>query len=343
MEKILTIIIPSYNMENYLSQCLDSLLVSNLDRVQVLVVNDGSKDRTKEIATSYSSHYPDSIQLIDKPNGNYGSCINRALLEASGKYVKVLDADDSFYKANFNEFVHFLRLIDCDAVISNYDIVNESGTITKEIRFDLPIDRETFIFGNEILQIPQGIFQMHGITYRTENLIKIGYRQTEGISYTDQEWMFLPMLTVHNMAFFNKPIYRYLVGRAGQTVMADPAKHLLPLSNIITKLIEAYTALSAQTLTKVQKAYAENRLIGSVTSIIRSCLLYNNDVRLFECAKTLDKLLCDKRYDLWEKIRKDRIKTYLPIDYISAWRRSKYDPDNFIVKSTRQLLKLYHS
>lgn len=96
MDKILTIIIPTYNMEKYLRHCLDSLIVPNMDKVEVLMINDGSKDSSSAIGHEYQNRYPKTFRVIDKENGNYGSCINRGLKEATGKYVKVLDADDSF-------------------------------------------------------------------------------------------------------------------------------------------------------------------------------------------------------------------------------------------------------
>lgn len=81
MEKILTIVIPTYNMQDYLRRCLDSLIVpeEQMKHLEVLVVNDGSKDNSSAIAHEYQDKYPDTFRVIDKENGNYGSCVNRGL------------------------------------------------------------------------------------------------------------------------------------------------------------------------------------------------------------------------------------------------------------------------
>ena len=76
--KILTVIVPSYNMEAYLPKCLGSLIIDDkelLRKLEVIVVNDGSKDRTSEIAHKFETKYPGVFRVIDKKNGHYGSCI----------------------------------------------------------------------------------------------------------------------------------------------------------------------------------------------------------------------------------------------------------------------------
>ena len=79
MDKILTIIIPTYNMSEYLDTCLKSLIIkSNL--LEVLIINDGSKDNSLDIAKKYEKEYPHIFRTIDKPNGNYGSCVNLSLI-----------------------------------------------------------------------------------------------------------------------------------------------------------------------------------------------------------------------------------------------------------------------
>ena len=93
MDKILSIIIPSYNMEAYLAKGLDSVLsIDNPSPLDVIVVNDGSKDGTLEIARSYATRFPGIVNVIDKENGHYGSCINAGLKIAQGKFRKADEA-----------------------------------------------------------------------------------------------------------------------------------------------------------------------------------------------------------------------------------------------------------
>ena len=173
-------------METYLPYCLDSLLVNNhQESLEVLIVNDGSKDSTLAIAQKYAADYPELFRVIDKRNGNYGSCINAALPLATGKYVKVLDADDSFDTANFELFIEFLNVTDADLVLSDFTWVDSERNKLRDIIYSL---------GKALLPMNEACIQegfknmeMHAVTYRTKMLIDAGYRQTEGISYTDQQ------------------------------------------------------------------------------------------------------------------------------------------------------------
>lgn len=225
MDKILTIVIPTYNMQDYLRCCLDSLIVSEeqMAQLEVLVINDGSKDNSSAIAHEYQDKYPDTFRVIDKENGNYGSCVNRGLKEATAKYVKVLDADDSFDNVNFKEYIDFLCHSDADLIVNDFSQVNEVGNITKTTVYDLPV--QSFVFDENTRNIfNKKNFQMHAAAYKLENVQRLGYKQTEGISYTDQEWIYTPLLGVQTVAYFNKVLYLYLVGRVGQTMSPDILK-----------------------------------------------------------------------------------------------------------------------
>lgn len=247
-QKILSIIVPTYNMEKYLSYCMDSFLIQkNLSKLEVLIVNDGSTDKSLDIAKKYVSRTDGVFKIIDKKNGNYGSCINAALPVATAKYVKVVDADDSVNTDNLDDFISFLSENDVDLALSDFTLVNEDRIETKEISYN---------FGKSLISMEQICsterfkdMEMHAITYRRDLLLNCGYTQTEGISYTDQQWIFTPMALVKTVGVFNRPVYRYLVGRAGQTIdpvvkikkMADRVKCAFDMAVQYEKLYKKVT------------------------------------------------------------------------------------------------------
>ena len=91
--KLLSIAIPCYNSEAYMEKCIESLLKGGED-VEILVVNDGSSDRTAEIADAYAEKYPTIIKAVHQENGGHGEAVNAGIRNATGLYFKVVDSDD---------------------------------------------------------------------------------------------------------------------------------------------------------------------------------------------------------------------------------------------------------
>lgn len=222
MEKQISIIIPTYNMEAYIGKCLDSLLIPEFDQVEVLVVNDGSKDRSSEIAHSYADRYPESIRVIDKPNGNYGSCINAALPQCTGRYVKVLDADDTFDTAAFSKLVNALKSIDDDVVITPYKRIDFNNNLLHLHGFQNgePDYGDSYNIADTENILASLYIEMHHIAYNRNVFNRFSYHQTEGISYTDNEWAVVPLSYCQTICFLDVPVYSYRIGREGQTVEA---------------------------------------------------------------------------------------------------------------------------
>lgn len=126
MEKILTVTIPSYNVEQYLRQTLDSFLAQEiLEEIEVLIIDDGSKDHTAAIGKEYERKYPDTFRVISKKNGGHGSTINRGIQEASGRYFKVVDGDDWVNTEDFVKLVKALKSCTAEYVVTNYYEVND--------------------------------------------------------------------------------------------------------------------------------------------------------------------------------------------------------------------------
>lgn len=95
MEKVLTVVIPSFNVEKYLRQTLESLRNEEiLENVEVLIVDDGSTDDTAKIGREYEKRYPQTYRVISKTNGGHGSTINCGIEQSRGTFFKVVDGDD---------------------------------------------------------------------------------------------------------------------------------------------------------------------------------------------------------------------------------------------------------
>lgn len=319
MQKLLTIVVPTYNMQDYLNRCLDSLIVSEdlMTQFEVLVINDGSKDRSSEIAHSYQNRFPNTFKVIDKENGNYGSCVNRGLKEATGKYIKVLDADDWFDNKNFEEYLHFLAEVDVDLVISDFVEVNDKDEIQKLYCYNLPSTP------TQLNKQPQCYdMWMHAVTYQTENLRKINYHQTEGISYTDQEWIFWPMITVKSMIGFPKIVYHYLVGRAGQTV------DIKIKARSIQQEITSWKAmqLEYEQFSEMSDAqdYLWSRLYGRASYIYRFIIL-GMGKQGTSVLKELDMFILEHNSKLYEELAQSTPRSDMRLKYITLWRKQKHN------------------
>ena len=318
MGKIVTIIIPTYNMEKYLQKCLNSLLVSddNLKQIEVLVVNDGSKDSSSLIAHEFEMRYPQSFRVIDKENGNYGSCVNRGLKEAKGKYVKVLDADDYFDTEAFEIALNFLKTCDYDLVLTDYNKVDEKGDV--EEVFELTIPHNTPLAFDSLLGFSATRMHMHRIFYKTENLRAIDYHQTEGMSYTDQEWMGEPMTSVNTLYYLDIHLYQYLVGRGEQTmnpqVMMKSIKQYMHAIYVLIDLYNRYTGDYAH------RKYIWYRINGQMRLIYNLFLCENKNTELVALSE-FDEMIKSKSAEVYEDGNSFTIGGF---HFVAYWREKGY-------------------
>lgn len=215
-QKLLSIIVPSYNMQAYLPSCLGSLIVDDnelLSKLNVIVVNDGSKDCTSKIAHEFEEKYPGVFHVIDKENGHYGSCINVGLKFVRGAFVKVLDADDAIDTEGLSRFLRFLEVTDADLVLSDWVDVTSEGKVERQIHH-LPTS-EVLTMNQYLWKYPIAFHA--GITYKADVFNRFDYLQLEGVAYTDLEWDVLPFTVVNSVAYVPEIVYRYTTNRDGQT------------------------------------------------------------------------------------------------------------------------------
>lgn len=216
--KILTISVAAYNSEKYLNKCLDSLLVDSIiNQIEIIVVNDGSKDNTERIAEEYVERYPDTVKLINKENGGHGSTINRSIPEAVGKYYKVVDADDWVERDGFVRLVKVLEKCESDMVLNPYYRVDlEMNTKVEESLVRLNSIKE----GNSypLSEFPENYhLAMHALTYKTDVLKKDRRSIDEHCFYVDREYVYFPIVNVNSFTYYPFFVYDYLFGTQEQS------------------------------------------------------------------------------------------------------------------------------
>lgn len=304
-------------MEKYLRHCLDSLLIDEegMKQLEVLVINDGSKDSSSLIAYEYQAKYPETFRVIDKENGNYGSCINRGLKEATGKYIKVLDADDSYDPKLLSEYLKLLQKYDVDLILNTFDIVNNKGYVVRSHNYRVPTLKilEFEKYAAELFDL-----EMHSVAYNRLIFQELRYHQTEGISYTDQEWVFLPVTNVRDVLFFDKPLYKYLVGREGQTVNPKvAARSLAHKQKGLFSMMEMYRKANP-VCSRQKQIYLQNKLIIRASYMYEQLLLF-----LHKNAEAiqLDNIIKEKCPDVWSLCDTIVFRNY---PFVKEWRNSNY-------------------
>lgn len=217
MQKVLSIIIPSYNTEKYIDECLPTMLSEEiLDDIEILLINDGSKDNTPKVAKKYVEKYPSSIRLINKENGGHGSVINRGIEEATGKYFKVIDGDDWVEMEGLAKLVHRLKSTDADMVLNPFYwyMVDDGSRKLIDVAKD-KFDQE--ICFEEISKELKSV-QLHSVTYKTSILRDNKIRFQEKCFYEDLEYDVYPVLYVSTVLFLDIPVYVYRIGLPTQSI-----------------------------------------------------------------------------------------------------------------------------
>ena len=221
MQKLLTVVVPVYRVEAYINKCLDSLLVSPdlMEKLEVIVVNDGTPDNSAEMSREYVKRYPGTFRQFDKENGGHGSAWNVGLKEATGKYLRFLDSDDWF--TNLDRLMADLEGCNADIVFNPFvkeytyegrveivDAFPEQGVV--------PIDVNSWglsRWGYNSVNFWSG-------TYKTEILKPLQPLFVERAMFDDYIITWAPLVYGRTCLSLRYPIYHYLIGRPGQSMLA---------------------------------------------------------------------------------------------------------------------------
>lgn len=221
--KLLTAAVPCYNSAEYMSHAIESLLSGGED-LEILIINDGSKDHTASIADDYAKRYPTIIKAIHQENGGHGEAVNMGLRNATGLYFKVVDSDDWVDEAALKSVLLVLRemvenTVHLDMLVANYVYEKVSLNKQKVISYQGAMPEGRIFTWCEVgrFKNSQNIL-MHSVIYRTKLLKKCGLELPKHTFYVDNIFVYQPLPYVESLYYINVDLYRYFIGREDQSV-----------------------------------------------------------------------------------------------------------------------------
>ena len=307
--KLLTFAVPCYNSEAYMENCIRSLLPGGED-VEIIIVDDGSKDGTAAIADRYAAEYPTIIKAVHQENGGHGEAVNAGLRNATGLYFKVVDSDDwvnleAYQKVlrTLKELVHAKEVV--DMMICNY-VYEKQGALKKKVmRYKTAFPREQVFGWNDVKFLHKGQYiLMHSVIYRTKMLWDCGLELPKHTFYVDNIFVFQPLPHVKKMYYLDVNFYRYFIGREDQSVNEKIMIGRIDQQILVTKIIaDAMVEYMKKPMNGKLRKYMINYV--DIMMTVSSVLLLKSG--------TEENL--EKKKELWIYLKQKDFKTFMKIRY----------------------------
>jgi glycosyltransferase involved in cell wall biosynthesis len=310
--KIISFIIPSYNSASYLHHAVDSLLVSGED-AEIIIVNDGSKDNTLEIAQSYEKKYPTIIKVINQENGGHGSTINAGLNVAVGTYFKVIDSDDWVDQKHLKTLLQTIKLhqsskIDIDLYITNfmYEHTSDQTQYERDYSPNFPVGtvfewhqiKKKFRYSKTML--------MHALIYKTKILKDMHFELPRHTFYVDNLVAYTPLPNVKKLFYMKMPLYRYFIGRADQSItLTNITNRYQQQIRVQKAIMDAYRYEDIKKLPKGLQQYMFH-FIAAIMGITQMFTVYQDTIERRNDLKAL-----------WTHLKQTDIKLYHKLKYRS--------------------------
>ena len=308
--KVLSIAIPSYNSESYMANCIESLLIGG-DDVEILIVNDGSKDNTGRIADEYAAKYPNVIRAIHQENGGHGEAVNTGLRNATGAYFKVVDSDDWVDPKAYKEILTLLKQMltehrQLDMLISNFVYDKQGASFKKVMNYRSVLPQNEIFTWDQIGHFKKGQYiLMHSVIYRTQMLRDCELELPKHTFYVDNIFVYQPLPAVKTIYYLDVDFYHYFIGRDDQSVNEKVMIKRVDQQLRVNKLMIDYYDLSDKTMipSKKLRQYMYNYL--EIMMTISSIML----IRSHDATNLV------KRDELWEYLQLSNPRMYKKLRY----------------------------
>ena len=335
--KLLSIAIPCYNSENYMRHAVETLLVGG-DDVEIIIVDDGSKDKTYEIGLELQEQHPGIVKVVHQENAGHGGAVNTGLREASGLYFKVVDSDDWVKEEAFLEALATLKgLVEDSAApdmfICNYVYEKVGEKKKKVIHYRNCMPQDCVFTWEDVSHFRTGQFiLMHSVIYRTKLLKECGLELPKHTFYVDNIYVYQPLPQVKTMYYKDLNLYRYFIGRDDQSVNENNM-----MKRIDQQLLVTRTIIDLHDLTKLK--------CRNLRSYMTKYLMIMMTISSVFLIKIGTEEAIQKKDELWEYLESKNKKMYKAVSRTVLGTSSKIHsrPGQEVVKAGYEIArKLFH-
>ncbi len=290
--------------------CIHSLLAGG-EEVEIIIVDDGSKDGTAAIADEYAEKYPTIVKAVHQENGGHGEAVNAGLRNATGLYFKVVDSDDWVSISAYKEILKTLEKLAgakpmVDMLISNFVYEKEGVKRKKVMSYRSAFPQDQVFTWDDVKFLHKGQYiLMHSVIYRTKLLRECGLELPKHTFYVDNIFVYHPLPHVKYLYYLNVNFYRYFIGRSDQSVnesvMIGRIDQQLKVNRIMIDDYKLSDPRQVQNrkLRHYMKNYLEIIMVVSSIIAIRSGTEEN----------------LEKKYELWKYLKKKDPKTYYELKW----------------------------
>ena len=268
--KLLTCVVPCYNSAAWMERAVESLLAGG-EEMEILIVDDGSTDRTGEVADRLAAEHPTIIRTHHQENAGHGSVLNYGIANAEGVYFKVVDSDDRMVKENLPGLLDVLR--------EHSEEGNRADMIFHDYVYDHPDQENTFSITYAGKLKPDVIatweqtrpfhiwnqFMIHSLIYSVQFLREHHVVMPEHTFYEDNLYIYQPLAKTRKIMYHRAPLYGYCVGRVDQSIdEKNMLKRMDQMTNIAKQQITSYSLAELNRLPKHLRNYLINNACGQL-------------------------------------------------------------------------------
>lgn len=223
-----SVIVPVYNTERYLSKCLTSLLSQSLESIEIIIVNDGSPDNSQAVIDHFLQKSPEKIKSFNKENGGLGSARNFGIERATGDFIGFVDSDDYVKPDTFEKL--YLKAVEsaADLIVCDLEFVDDGGHVLGRSYVSTYDD---FDKSDKRYALVHGRTEAHNKLYKRDLFLKTGIRYPQGW-FEDYPATLLLIEAAEKIAYVDEALICY-VQRSGSIM--DQARNFSPKSFDILK------------------------------------------------------------------------------------------------------------